>query len=116
MRLNESKLQAQCVKAFRFKYPKYHHLFFAVPNGGSRNPIEGARLKAEGVVAGVADMLLLVPNHQYHGLCIEFKYGKGRQQDSQKKFQTEVERVGFKYIIVRSLEGFCKEIDEFFAN
>ena len=33
--------------------------------------VTGARLKAEGVVAGVSDLLLLVPRGKYHGLCIE---------------------------------------------
>lgn len=33
--------------------------FFAVPNGGSRQRLEGARLKAQGVTAGVPDLLVV---------------------------------------------------------
>ena len=33
--------------------------YFAVPNGGSRQRLEGARLKAGGVVAGVPDLLIV---------------------------------------------------------
>jgi hypothetical protein len=33
--------------------------YFAVPNGGSRQRLEGARLKAGGVMAGVPDLLIV---------------------------------------------------------
>lgn len=72
----ESKLQQACVRYFRLAYPEYGYMLFAVPNGGSRNAVEARILKAEGVVAGVADLILLVPRSGYGSLCIEMKIGK----------------------------------------
>ena len=75
----EHQLQCACVRWFRYAHADLSPLLFAVPNGGRRDHITGARLKAEGVVAGVADLLLLVPSQQHHALCIEMKTAKGRQ-------------------------------------
>ncbi|GLP95314.1 VRR-NUC domain-containing protein [Paraferrimonas sedimenticola] len=49
---------------------------FAVPNGGFRNKREAARMKAEGVKAGVSDLFLSLPAHGLHGLYIEMKAPK----------------------------------------
>lgn len=109
----ESNLQKTCVKWFRYQFPRYRNLLFAVPNGGARSAVTGAILKAEGVLAGVADLLLLVPNKKYHGLCIEMKTAKGRQSQSQKDWEKAVTLQGYKYIVVRSADQFVKEIMEY---
>ena len=43
-------------------------LLFAVPNGGHRHRAVAARLKDEGVKAGVPDLFLPVPRGAFHGL------------------------------------------------
>lgn len=48
-------------------------LIFAIPNGGLRNKITGARLKAEGVKAGIPDIFVPIPARNYHGAFIELK-------------------------------------------
>lgn len=110
MRHIESKIQQACVRWFRLQYPELMNLIFAVPNGGLRGRVEASIMKAEGMTAGVSDLILMYPSKEYHGLCIEMKTEKGRQQPSQKKFQQSVEKVGYKYIICRSLEQFIREI------
>lgn len=109
-RHEESSLQVECVKWFRLQYPQLARLLIAVPNGGARNAATGRILKAEGVVAGVADLVLFVAAHSYHALCIEMKTQKGRQQDTQREWQRAVEAQRYKYIICRSFEQFQKEI------
>lgn len=57
-------------------YPELN-LLHHIPNGGTRNKAEAARLKAEGVKPGVPDLCLPVPRGQYHGLYIELKRKHG---------------------------------------
>lgn len=109
----ESQIQQSCFKWFRLQFPDLAMLMFAVPNGGSRRRIEAMIMKAEGVTAGVADALFLYQNSEYHGLCIEFKTAKGRQQPSQKLFQQAVEAQGFKYAIVRSVDEFIELVKNY---
>lgn len=110
MRNEESRIQQACVRWFRYQYPQYARLLFAVPNGGARSAATAAILKGEGVVSGVADILLLVPNSKHHGLCIEMKTRIGRQSDNQKTWQAEVERQGYKYIVCRNVDSFIEDV------
>lgn len=113
----EHRIQTACVRWFRLKYPHLSPRLFAVPNGGRRDGVTGARLKAEGVLAGVADLILLVPNAGYHALLIEMKTPKGRQSESQKAWQQEVCAEGeYKYVVCRSLDDFIREVDVYLTN
>lgn len=116
MQHRESNLQIACFQYFRLAYPAFTKLFFAVPNGGRRNAREAAIMKTEGVTAGVADAILLIPNKDFHALCIEFKTDTGRQSEHQKQFQTAVERQGYRYEIVRNFDSFKKLLDEYLFN
>lgn len=60
------------------RYPELQWLF-AVPNGGHRNKIVAAKLKREGVRAGISDIILLVPRRGFHGLCLELKRSSVRK-------------------------------------
>lgn len=73
-------------------------LLHAIPNGGKRNKGVAKKLKAEGVKAGVPDLFLPVARGQYHGLYIEMKNETGVIRDTQKIFQQEVEKQGYKVI------------------
>jgi hypothetical protein len=48
-------------------------LLFHIPNGGARDRITGAQLKAAGVKAGIPDLCLPVARQGWHGLFIELK-------------------------------------------
>lgn len=106
----EHRIQCACVKWFRYQYPSYAKLLYAIPNGSRRDAITGKLLKDEGVVRGVSDLNLDIPNHFYHGLRIEMKTPTGTQSKEQKEFQKEIESRGFKYVVCRSLNEFIKEI------
>lgn len=108
----ESRLQQNCIKWFRIQYPQYSEVLIAVPNGGRRDKVTGAILKAEGVIAGAADLLFLKTNSYYGYLAIEMKNGKhGRQSDSQKRFEHAVNCSGGKYVVCRDIDEFIYQIN-----
>ena len=111
MKLQESTLQSSCVRWFRYQYP--HLVIYAVPNGGSRNVREAQRLKAEGVLAGVADLVVLLP--QGKSLYIEMKVKGNRQTDNQKEFQKKVTTLGHTYAVCYTFEEFQKVIEDFIS-
>lgn len=113
----ESNIQCNFVKAFRVIYPDLSLLLFAIPNGSSRNKLEAFRLKREGVVKGVADMILMLPRCGFHALCLEFKrkedyIGVGGKVCTRKTYQSAeqvawqkaVEEQGYKYCVVYSVD------------
>jgi len=87
--------------------------FFAIPNGGLRNIKVAAKLKQEGVKAGVADLFVALSNGKYHGLFIEVKVGKNRQQPNQKIFEQKVVENGYQYKVVRSIDEMIAVIREY---
>lgn len=112
----EANLQSECIKWFIYQFPKLAPLLFAVPNGGSRNKIEAANLKRQGVRAGVSDLILLFPRGGHGALLIEMKYGKGRQRKSQKDWQQVTEAAGYRYVICRSLDEFMGEVRNYLGK
>ncbi len=71
-------------------------LLFAVPNGGRRDVVTGARLKAEGVKRGVPDVWLPVARGGYHGCVIELKANvKGRPTREQVEWLKKLEEQGY---------------------
>lgn len=112
----ESRIQQQCKKWFDIRFNPYKRLLFAVPNGGLRGKREAQIMKAEGITAGVADMILLVPRKGFGSLCIEFKTKTGRQSDNQKSWQHDCEKAGNKYVIIRDLDHFIKEITAYLMD
>ena len=108
----EHRLQVQCVKWFRYMHSDLAPLLFAIPNGGARKEVTGAKLKAEGVVAGVADLCLAVPRDG-GVLFVELKTPTGRQSQTQVLWQATVEAAGNTYVVVRSVEEFMQCITEY---
>jgi hypothetical protein len=110
----EHQLQVECVKWFRLQYPHLAHALFAVPNGGRRDATTGAKLKAEGALAGVSDIILLYMSGNYGALLIEMKTKKGAQSDKQKEWQAKITSRGeYKYVICRSFDDFKREIETY---
>lgn len=110
----EHRIQCSCVRWFNLKYRKLKGRLFAVPNGGKRDALTGAKLKAEGVVAGVADLILLVPNRFYGALLVEMKTLTGRQSKSQKDWEQIITSEGnYKYVVCHSLDDFIREVDDY---
>lgn len=122
----ESYTQQACVTWFNARYPSLAGMLFAVPNDGKRTMkmihtstgykticVGGSRKKAEGLVAGVSDLILLVHRGGFGSLCIEIKTTKGRQSPEQKEWQLKAEMAGNKYIICRDVETFAEKVKKY---
>lgn len=113
----EHRIQCACVQWFYFKHPELRGRLFAVPNGGERNVVVAAKLKAEGVVQGVSDLILLRRNRNYGALLIEMKGAKGKQTELQKKWESTVcSDDEYKYVVCHSLDDFIREVEDFLNN
>ena len=115
----EDILQIESFRWFRLQYPDV--VIFAIPNGGSRNQIEAAKLKRTGTLPGVADLFvmrnaLIDVNYEYylkHGLFIELKVGKNKQTPAQIEFQQKAERAGYSYRVCRSFDEFQTTVENY---
>lgn len=97
-------------------------MLFAIPNGGERNRVVAARLKAEGVRAGVPDLFLPVPNRfGYHGLFIEMKKpalrpkrgGAGGVSVLQRQWMDALENQGYACVVCYSWDEARNEIRKY---
>lgn len=112
----EHRIQCACVQWFKMQYPQLAHNLFAVPNGGRRDKVTASKLKAEGVLAGVSDLILLKANQYHHALLIEMKTPTGHQAQTQRRWQRLIEADGYKYIVCRSLEQFITTVNDYLGD
>jgi len=113
-----SRIQKACVKWFKYQYSDKKNLLFSITNGipvadkNIRIKIYN-RLIAEGLQPGVPDLFLSHGNSLYNGLYIEIKSKTDRLRKVQADMIRELESENYKCIIVRSLDEFIEEINEY---
>lgn len=82
------------------RYPEFHLMLFAIPNGGERHIAVAAKMKATGTKAGTLDIFLSVARGGCHGLYIELKkLEDGKPSKSQLAFIAEAHRQGYGAIV-----------------
>jgi hypothetical protein len=91
------------VRTVKEAYPVLK-LLYAVPNGRDRNLRVAQKLKAEGVLAGVADLCLPAARRGYHGLYIEMKSEEGVATKEQKEFLRGVSGEGYCAVIAHGVD------------
>ena len=74
---------------------------FAIPNGGKRDAREAALMKAEGVKAGVSDLMLPIARHGAHGLWVEMKAGDGSENSNQRAWRRRMALAGYRAVVCR---------------
>lgn len=126
----EHDLQTNCVRWFRYQYPFPKGMIFSIPNGGyrgskeeyvtgrlNREQLTRMRLEEEGLLKGVPDLLIPVPRGEYGSLYIEMKNGKaGRLSEHQKDRISELQVLGNKVVVCRSIEEFIAEVTEYMSQ
>lgn len=95
MRKYEAAFQTAIIKRLR----AFGFFVFAVPNGGSRNFYEAHNLKLQGVMAGVSDLIILLPEGKVLFAEVKKPNGTWRQSGNQKEFEKRVKELGFDYQI-----------------
>ena len=86
---------------------------FSIPNGGSRNRTEAARLKASGVKAGVPDLCIPIPSGKYHSLYIEMKYGRNKTSPAQDMWIERLRNLGHKVCVCYGANQAIDEIEKY---
>lgn len=97
------------------RYPELK-LLFHIPNGGSRNTLEAANLKRQGVKAGVPDLFLPVAKGTYHGLFIEMKWGKNTVTDKQDEWLHDLTVQGYKATVCYGADEAIEIITDYLTN
>ena len=113
-----SRLQKACVKYFRYQYNDIKNLLFSITNTIPINDYTLRikifnKLKEEGLQPGVPDLFLSIGNSIYNGLYIEIKSKTDRLRKVQADMIRELESENYKCVIVRSLDEFIEQINEY---
>ena len=120
MKTLEHTEQVLLMKWWGFAHQVYkipERLLFAIPNGGNRNVITAANLKAEGVRAGIPDLFLAVPRGGFGGLFIEMKKQKGgRVSDKQKTALSILEEQGYMAVVARGWSEARRTIENYLSQ
>lgn len=109
--MTEHQIQTQLFRWWElWSPPELKWNLFAIPNGGKRSWLTGARLKAEGVRRGVPDIMLAAAAMDYHGLFIELKTEKGRLTDNQEAMLIRLDRAGYRAVCCRGYQAAVAEL------
>ncbi len=102
----------KAVKLHEARWPALRWLF-AVPNGGARNKIVAAKLKAEGVKPGVPDYIWPQRSAPYIGLALELKAKVGRVDPAQREWLAGLEAQGWRCVVAYGWEEALAAIREY---
>jgi hypothetical protein len=91
-------------------------LVAAIPNGGFRRASEAIKLKSEGVVAGMPDLMILEPSRAFCGLFIEMKTEDGIVSQEQKNIHAQLSVRGYAVHTCRSYESAKKIVLEYLGE
>lgn len=112
----EDRIQAAFCRAFAVMWPRLWDArrLHAIPNGGARNPVEGALKKRTGMRKGVWDLHLTIARGKYHGLWMECKAGSNGLTPEQIEFQEE-HAADYAFAVFRTVEEGLKAVAEYLA-
>jgi len=118
MRKLEASIQKHLILWARNHANSLLHEIFHIPNGEKRCGNTGYHLKKQGVVAGVPDLCLPLPD----GSCawVELKPKKGRLSKTQKKLHARWKMLNQKIYVAYGFEHaqeiLCKVVEGYHVN
>lgn len=115
-KMTELQLQAACTVWFQNNMREYRGRFRRVKNETDLKGKFGARMgalnKTTGIVAGTWDAFLMVEPIVW----IEFKTDAGALSTDQKEFKAIGEKLGWNFVVIRTLDDFKNMIHFFFCG
>lgn len=94
--------------------PSVFSLLFAIPNGGQRHKAVASNLRAEGVKAGVPDIMLAVARGGFYGLFVEMKRtSKSVISDAQYSMIQELREAGYRVEVCKGREEAKRIVREY---
>ncbi|MDF0731040.1 VRR-NUC domain-containing protein [Pseudomonas entomophila] len=96
--------QAALMQELQVRFPEAYALIYHVPNGGHRVKAVAAKLKGQGVKAGVPDLVLPMARGGWFGLYIEFKANPpfdAPVSPSQDAYLQKLHREGYLAVVCR---------------
>lgn len=107
----EDQLQAAIVALLRVRYRDA--IVAAIPNGGARSKVEAARMKGTGTLAGMPDIVVILPGGR---TCwLEVKTDAGRLSPAQAEIHYRLVGLGHAVQIVRCIDSACKAVNQALA-
>lgn len=102
-KLSEHLEQVTAVRWFRDNYPGV--LIFSIPNGGFRHKAVAEKMRLEGVVPGIPD--LMIPAWR---TFVEMKAQKGRLSEHQKEKIAYLSESGYRCLVCYGFDDFKAKI------
>lgn len=117
----ESLIQQACVKWFRYTHQNI--IISSFPNQGARSETNASRMKAEGMCAGMPDIVIFSLGCEknihseitdtYGALFVEFKTEKGTLTPVQKEVHRKLQNSGYKVVVCRSFDEFKQAVENY---
>ena len=101
----EDAIQAEVVRTARHAGLMVYH----VPNGGQRSAREGTALKRIGVLAGVPDLVFVLPEGRH--VYVEMKTMKGKTSEAQEGVMKRLEELGNQVFVAHGLAEGLKIVE-----
>jgi len=115
---SESAEQAKVISWWKLVGPRLapNVVLASIPNGGARDAITGARLKREGTVRGMPDLVLLCARCGKHGLFLEMKSQRGSLSQAQRDLFPLLEAQGYGVAVCRGWFAATETIEAYLAG
>ena len=92
-------------------HPLLKRLVLHFPNEGHRTVRFGKLLKDMGMRAGVSDLFIAMPRHEFNGAWIELKSSNGILSAAQKEFLKDMSQQNYFTAVCRSIDEAIRIID-----
>ena len=99
---SEHQIQKAVFQWLRTVHPRV--IAYAIPNAARRSAAQAAYLKAEGLRAGMPDIVVAAPRGGYHALYIELKTKKGRLSEAQHETLLALAELDYACAVARGVD------------